>query len=388
MSSSGRKIHVWCPGLHEQGGGIEAYTLALVKAAVEWAGVRAITVCAKNEGRTALPLLSQTGCGRLVTGDIPISFRTAAFTACLVASAIIERPDLIIATHLNFSPVAAWLKRSLNIPYWISLHGVEVWNLRRTDRRRALCGADRLLPVSEFTRDNVMNGQSIPSDKFRVLHNTVDAAKFCVEERPVYLAQRYHFAPNDTVILTVGRLAASEAYKGQDRIIRVLPVIRQQVPRVRYLVVGDGDDRPRLEALATSAGVADAVLFAGHVPETELADHYRICDLFAMPSTGEGFGIVYLEAMACGKPVLGGNKDAAVDALRGGELGALVDPHDRQALASTIIAILVRAYRHPLMFQPDSLRAKVIEYFGLQKFNATVASYFDEFFDDRNTKVS
>lgn len=81
--------------------------------------------------------------------------------------------------------------------------------------------------------------------------------------------------------------------------------------------------------------------FAGRVPAEELADHYRLCDVFAMPSTGEGFGIVFLEAMACGKPVIGGTRDAAVDALRHGELGVLVDPEDPVQLRDALIAVLV-----------------------------------------------
>ena len=377
------RIHFWCPGLRQQGGGIEAYTLAFVQAADAWDAGAEITVCAKNERREVAGESAAGHLKRLTTGDVPLRLRTAVFSACIIVRALFERPDLIVITHLNFSPVARLLKWLFGIPYWVSLHGIEAWDLEHPGRRRALAGADLLLPVSEFTRDRVRTEQGISGERFFVLHDTVDEEKFTIGARPEWLAQRLGFSEEDAIILTVGRLARAEAYKGQDRIIRALPVIRQRVPRVKYLIVGDGDDRPRLEALTASLGVTDAVVFAGRIPEAEIVEHFRLCDLFAMPSTGEGFGITYLEAMACGKPTLGGNKDAAVDALCGGELGALVDPHSERELAETISAILQKTFAHPLMFHPGLLRRRAIEHFGLQVFNSAVAGRFDEFFTRR-----
>jgi len=98
-----------------------------------------------------------------------------------------------------------------------------------------------------------------------------------------------------------------------------------------------------------------------------------MCDVFAMPSRGEGFGIVYLEALACGKPTLGGNQDGAIDALCHGELGALIDPQDVDAIAQTLIQILQGTYPNPLMYQPEALRQKVIDTFGFVRFQHTLA---------------
>ena len=102
--------------------------------------------------------------------------------------------------------------------------------------------------------------------------------------------------------MTVSRLASSEQYKGHDRVIRTLPRLLSQHPETIYLIVGDGDDRPRLESLAVECGVAEKVQFAGLVPPEELPDYFRLADVFVMPSTGEGFGIVFLEAMAYRRP--------------------------------------------------------------------------------------
>ena len=144
------------------------------------------------------------------------------------------------------------------------------------------------------------------------------------------------------IILTVGRLSAAERYKGHDRLIAALPGILARVPDAAYLIVGSGDDRPRLERLAREAGVADRVVFAGHVPDEELPDYFALAHVFAMPSTGEGFGIVFLEAAASGLPVIGGNRDGSVDALAEGRIGRLVDPESREEIEAAVVEALER----------------------------------------------
>src|SRR5262249_39580498 len=132
------------------------------------------------------------------------------------------------------------------------------------------------------------------------------------------------------------RLAAVDRYKGHDRVIRVLPRVLAEHPDTIYLVVGDGDDRPRLEALAEECGVRSHVIFTGPVDAAELPAHYRLADMLVMPSTGEGFGIVYLEALASGMHAIGGNRDGSVDPLADGVLGPVVDPDSDEELAAAI----------------------------------------------------
>jgi glycosyltransferase involved in cell wall biosynthesis len=142
------------------------------------------------------------------------------------------------------------------------------------------------------------------------------------------------------VLLTVSRLASVDRYKGHDQIIRALPRVLHEHAETIYMIVGEGDDRQRLEALAAECGVAECVYFVGAVSPDELPDYYRLADLFVMPSTGEGFGIAFLEAMASGIPVVGGNRDGSLDPLGDGRFGAAVDPQDGDALASAICAAL------------------------------------------------
>jgi len=136
--------------------------------------------------------------------------------------------------------------------------------------------------------------------------------------------------------MTLGRLSSEEQYKGHDEILEVLSDLADEIPDVSYLVCGDGDDRPRLERKAEQLGVADRTVFAGYVPEEEKEDHYRLADAFVMPGRGEGFGIVYLEAMACGVPVVASSADASREAVHDGQLGVVVDPDDSTDLRQGI----------------------------------------------------
>ncbi|MHC5729429.1 MAG: glycosyltransferase, partial [Nostoc sp.] len=159
---------------------------------------------------------------------------------------------------------------------------------------------------------------------------------------------------------------------------QALPYIRQIIPDVHYIIVGKGNDKSRIKQMIVQLGLQNCVTLAGFVPDEQLCDYYNLCDVFAMPSKREGFGIVYLEALGCGKPVLGGNQDGAIDALCHGELGALVNPDNVEEIARTLVQILQGIYPNKLMYQPDILRQKVIDYFGFEQFQTTLAKYLDK----------
>jgi glycosyltransferase involved in cell wall biosynthesis len=142
------------------------------------------------------------------------------------------------------------------------------------------------------------------------------------------------------VIMTLGRLSRSERYKGVDEVMDVLLSLREKIPNLKYLIVGDGDDRARLEAKAGSLGLTQHVVFANQASETEKVAHYSLGDVFVMPSSGEGFGIVLLEAAACGLPVIGSAIDGSREALLGGALGQLVDPRNSDELEKAILGSL------------------------------------------------
>ncbi|MFM8654396.1 MAG: glycosyltransferase, partial [Verrucomicrobiota bacterium] len=163
-------------------------------------------------------------------------------------------------------------------------------------------------------------------------------------------------------------------YKGYRQILEVLPSLTQKIPNLKFVIGGRGNDRPNIERQIERLNLRDCVVLAGFVPSQELADHYRMADAFAMPSKREGFGIVYLEAMGCGKKCLGGNKDAAVDALRHGELGILVDPDNLQELEEGLFRLMTEPPP-----DPKALHDVVNRYFGREVFRQKVRALLESF---------
>jgi len=147
---------------------------------------------------------------------------------------------------------------------------------------------------------------------------------------------------NSILIMTLARLSGAEQYKGVDEVLEAMPALLEKEPRLKYLVAGDGDDRPRLERKAQSLGLSEKVIFAGMIKEADKADHFRLADAFVMPGRGEGFGFVFLEALACGVPAVGSQVDGSREALRDGMLGELVDPTNPESIKQGILKALAK----------------------------------------------
>jgi glycosyltransferase involved in cell wall biosynthesis len=371
-------LHVWLPELPGSKGGIQTFSghlLAAIKASNEVGNIR---VMLKNDA--VVPShLSEERIQYHTAGRWPTQMRTAAFVALATTFAVKERPNLIFTVHPNFAPAAGLLKRWLNTPFWTVAHGIDVWNLAQGRISSSLLCADKILPVSSFTRARLLDQLPLDPERIVELPNTVDSGRFTIGPKPAYLLARHNLLSDQLIILTVARLAGPERYKGYDRILHALPAVRQVLPNVHYVLGGSGADRYRIERLIAELRLSDCVTLAGFVADDELADYYRLADVFAMPSKGEGFGIVYLEAMACGKPVLAGNKDGSVDALREGELGALVDPDDVNEIGATLIQLLQRTYAHPLLFQPSALRNAMLACYGPERFRERLAMLLGSF---------
>lgn len=372
MLAQNSRVHLWLPNIFKLKGGIQAYSAFLLEALQSLYPETNYDVFLKHDTRSSQNFFSTRNTRFYFAGTCPLSLRTPVFAAQIVGYGLVARPKLAIATHLNFTIAAYWLKRLVGTPYWAIAHGIEAWDINRPALQTALQHADRIISVSSYTRDRLLKEQNLDPAKVVLLPNTFDANRFQIAPKPPYLMHRYGLTVDNSIILTVARLDKSELYKGYDKIIQALPEIRRQVPNVRYILVGKGNDRPRVEQLITQLQLQDCVTLAGFVPDKELADHYNLCDVFAMPSKGEGFGIVYLEALACGKPTLGGNQDGAIDALCNGELGALVNPDNFEEIAQKLIQILQHNFSHPIMYQPEALRKKVIDSFGFERFKQTL----------------
>lgn len=375
---SKKQVHLWFPEIFSFKGGIQTFSFFFLNALDTVLPEKNFTVLLKHDKNPYQTSFSKQvkfyGCGQWSS-----LIRTFVFVVLLTWKTCLQRPNLIIIGHVNFTPLAHYLKKLMGTPYWIIAHGVEVWNIEKPQLKKALSNSDKILAVSNYTRDRVLKEQNLSSNQVVLLPNTFDANRFEIRPKPTYLLEKYNLQPNQPVILTVNRLCASESYKGYDKVLEALPKIKAEIPDVHYIIVGKGDDRDRLENYIKELGLNHSVTLAGFVPDEELCNYYNLCDVFAMPSKLEGFGIVYLEALACGTPCLGGNQDGAIDALCNGKFGALIDPDNVAEIAQTLIEILEKTYPNRLMYQPEALREQVIETYGFHRFQQRVAKLLDEF---------
>jgi len=294
-------------------GGIAQYNRDFLSAAAF--NGNEVVVLPRRSGTTASPLPA----GLVERPPVP---SRARYTLAALREARGRRPGIVFCGHLYHAPLAARIARPAGARLIVQVHGIEVWSDVPARCLRALDAADLVLAVSRDTRRRVLTLSSIAPERVAVINNTV-RAEFSPGDRQA-ARRRFDLGDGARAILTVARLDASEGYKGQDRIIEYLPELRQQGIAATYLIAGDGTDRARLERMAQSCGVDAQVRFLGHVPDEALPDLYRAADVFALPSRGEGFGIAFLEAMACGTPAIGLAEGGAPDALGEGTLGACV----------------------------------------------------------------
>ncbi len=289
-----------------------------------------------------LPRLGEASGMTLPAGirQLPPVFGRLAFLIYSLRAAWRHRPiDIVFCGHVYMAPLAWIVARLARARLWVQAHGAETWVGRRNSVRRAIEAADMVTTVSRGTRHILMSWADLAADRVRVLPDTVRDI-FVPGPPSAALAARLELGPGP-VLLTVGRLSSSERYKGHEQIFAALPALRARFPSLVHVVAGSGDDRERLERRARElVGRPGVVHFLGFVPEEDLPDLYRLADLYVMPSSQEGFGIVYLEAAACGLKVVGGAGGGSGDAIPDERIGVLVDPADGTALVEAIARLL------------------------------------------------
>ncbi|MGF1460392.1 MAG: glycosyltransferase family 4 protein [Leptolyngbyaceae cyanobacterium] len=273
-----------------------------------------------------------------------------------------------ICGHVRLLPLVSPLCEFFGVPYTAIIYGKEVWQTTPALQRRALQQADRIWGNSRYSRDLACAANDLDPQKFSMLPCVVDGETFTPGPPNPELIEQYGLK-NCRVLMTVARLWSGDIYKGVDVTIRALPKILRAFPDVKYLVVGRGDDQPRLAKLAQDLGVADRVVFAGFIPDQRLVEHYRLADAYVMPSK-EGFGIVYLEAMACGVPTLSGDDDGSADPLQDGKVGWRVPYRDPVAVAQACIEILQGEDQR---CDSEWLRQQTLEHFSPQSLQCTLS---------------
>ncbi|SFG93013.1 glycosyltransferase family 4 protein [Pedobacter insulae] len=251
------------------------------------------------------------------------------------------RSKQVILSHINLLLFAMLIKFfSPQTKIILFAHGIEVWRPLSSWKKKFLHHHVEIWAVSSYTASKLVEMHQLEPSKIKVLNNGLDPLFELPHlfEKPLSLLKRYNINENQPTLFTLTRLSSQETYKGYDRVIMAIPNLLKKFPTLHYFLAGKADkaERKRVEDLIEQLNLKANVTLIGFVKDEELLDHYQLGDIFIMPSTMEGFGIVFIEAAACGAQIIGGNKDGSVDALLNGKMGTLIDPSNSDEMTVAI----------------------------------------------------
>lgn len=280
------------------------------------------------------------------------------------------KANIIILAHVNLSLLGIFI-RILNpgCKIWLIAHGIEVWRPLQYGKKLIWTIADRFICVSNHTKNKVIALHRVNPKCCTVLNNIPDPFLKLPQKfnKPNYLLKRYGLKGTEKVILTLSRISASEQFKGYDKVFKAISSIKTDPAELIYLLAGpcDKNERKRIDQLILTYNLQKNVILTGYIEESELVDHYLLADLFVLPSVKEGFGIVFVEAMGCGLPVICGNRDGSADAVRHHLMGTCIDPHDLDALE---LAIRKRLHQNLKPEDRKAIQKECMQHFNSQQY--------------------
>ena len=275
--------------------------------------------------------------------------------------------EYIILSHVNlllFGYLIKLLKPSVKLILFA--HGIEVWKPFGSFKNNCLKKCNTIICVSSFTKQKIVDIHKVDADKCIVVNNCLDPFLPQPNDEPKnsVLLSRYGISRQNIIMLTLSRLSAHDRHKGYEKVIVALNELKFDFPNLVYLIAGKYDEAEKqwIDKLTQEYKLENRIILTGYVAEEELAAHIKLADLYVMPSIKEGFGIIFIESLFYGIPVIGGNKDGSLDALANGLFGQLVDP-DSQSEVTNAIRNTIEKNR---IIIPDHKR--VVEYFGYSRY--------------------
>jgi len=296
------------------------------------------------------------------------------FGAAIAARHALHQPEWILFSHLGLLRAERYVPVAWQSPYAVFLHGIECWEPLSAADLAMLNRASLRIANSDYTARRAREANPRLSD-----------IVVCPLALPGPVPTVTGHQTTEPVVLVVGRLSSGERYKGHSELIQAWPDVLARVPSARLRIVGEGDDLPALRQLAQNHGVSSAVEFLGFVTREQLHAEYGRASVFALPSRGEGFGLVYLEAMAHGLPCIGSRSDAAAEVIVDGVTGVLVDVRDGQSLQRKLCDLL----ENPLLARAfgEAGRKWVRDHFSYERFRSDIVKLLDEAFEDGSAIV-
>ena len=290
--------------------------------------------------------------------------------------------DQVIFGHINLAIAGLLIKFIFPSKKLILItHGIEVWKPLKGIQKLFINKVDEILTASNFTKNKLCTIQKINPDKISLFYNTIDPY-FTIPksfDKPVSLQKRYQVNENDFVLFTLTRLSGTEKYKGYDIVVNCLPELLKTIPSIKYIIGGKYDkvEKQRMDDLIKKLHLENIVQIAGFLKDEEICDHYQLANIFIMPSKGEGFGIVFIEAAICGSQIIAGNLDGSVDALQNGKLGILVNPSSEKEISEAILKV----YQTKHFWKKENkqtLQSQTLDYFGFAVFSKNLSEVLTE----------
>ncbi|WP_097132932.1 glycosyltransferase family 4 protein [Pedobacter xixiisoli] len=331
------------------------YTLRQLFSEKEWASYSMYDKTADVDGRYTSNSTYRT------FGGAKISFILTSFWKGL------SSPTLILS-HINLLLVAKLI--SFVKPkhrFILFAHGIEVWDQLPKWKVDFIRNKVEVWAVSNYTRDRMVNQHHLKQNQLKVLNNSLSPfLNFpTLFEKPKQLTEKYGLDIKNPILYTLSRLSAAEKYKGYDTVIIALAELKKKGHHFTYLLAGKADEteKLRITQLVNTLNLTENVKLLGYLSDDELSAHFLLSDIFIMPSKGEGFGIVFIEAAAHGCQIIGGNTDGSTDALLNGKLGQMVNPNSEVEIINAIQTALANHHH-----QANEQQQLTVKHFGFEQY--------------------
>ncbi len=357
-------IHLWLPEIAPGNGGIQSFSRDLLDGLLTLYPSAELEVVIRNDYPDSQDKLFSQRINWSSSSAFPKWLRPLGMVLLGLRAAVLRRPHLIICGHVNFLPAVKIMASFFRASSMVVIYGIEIWKPLSYLKLRAFRATRNIFAISHFTARQAARAQNIPEERIKILPCTFAADRFCIGPKSLHLLERHKLKPDQAILLTVSRLSENEQAKGHAAVIAALPEILRTFPELHYLIVGRGAGIAELQEQARALNVLEHITFTGFISNAELPAYYQLSDIFVMPSVKEGFGIVFLEALGCGKVVIAGNQDAAVEVLNEGKLGILLPPSDSSKIAQAVLEVLGQNSSPNRLTNPADLRAAALERYG------------------------
>ena len=305
-------------------------------------------------------------------------FAKISFVLRVILTVILYRPNFILCGHLHFGSLCLAFKKLFNIPYLINLYGIEIISLCSNRQKQIVNEAYKVITISEYSKRLILEKFPTIEPKLFMHPSSVDGEKYNIRTRNQYLIEKFQLQ-NRPVILSLARLSTPE-HKGQDRVLKALPQVLATFPEAVYLIVGSGVDQRVTDFLTAHTELKNNVILAGAAKEEEKPDFYNLADIYILPSKFEGFGIVFIESLSCGIPVIASDGYGCRESLLNGEIGTLVPPDDIEYIAMALIKALKDKEENQKITYRQNLREKTLQIYGIDAWHHRTKKLVNELY--------